>query len=82
MNGMSPMGRGPRGPFYEGIAKLAPYLLAVLFVIVGAALAINFVQDRLHPKIDQERFDPVESFSKINSRGMVNVVMKRSDEQR
>ena len=74
---MGPMRGGPRGPFYEGIAKLAPFLLAVLFVIVGTALVINFIQARLHPQTDQEPFDPVQNFSKINSQGMVNVVMKR-----
>ena len=70
---------GPRGPFYEGIAKLAPFLLAVLFTIVGSALAINFIQARFHPQTNQKRFDPVQNFSKVNSRGMVNMVMKRPE---
>ena len=69
-----------RGPYYEAMQKFAPILAAVLFAVVAAALLINFVQSRRHP--EDRPFDPAKNFSRINSRGMVDVMMKRSDENK
>lgn len=65
------------GPFNDGIARYAPFLFGVLLVIAVAAVVINFIQDRADPRPEGERFDPVRNFSRLNSRGMVDVMMRR-----
>lgn len=70
---------GPRSPYFEGVVKIAPIIALVLFLIVAVALARNFIDNRLHPEEQHQTFDPVKNFSKINSRGMVEVAARRSD---
>ena len=72
MNGM-----GPRGPLNEGMQKFAPILMLIVFGLVLAALVINFVQGRLHPESQSERFDVAQNFPNINSRGMLQVLMRK-----
>ena len=69
--GRNPLGRGP---YYEGVLKLAPIMAAVLFGVVAIALVINFIQGRRDSRAEDRQFDPVKNFSKINSRGMVDVL--------
>ena len=77
---MMPGRGGPGSSYYESVQKFAPILVAVLFIVIAVALARNFIEARLHPEARGRQFDPVKNFSKINSRGMVNVLMKRSDQ--
>ena len=76
--GRNPLGRGP---YYEGVLKLAPIVAAVLFTVVAIALIINFIQGKRHSGVEGRQFDPVKNFSKINSRGMVDVLTKRRTDQ-
>jgi len=76
--GRNPLGRGP---YYEGVLKLAPIVAAVLFAVVAIALAINFIQSRRNPEAENRQFDPVKNFSKINSRGMVDVLTKKRESE-
>jgi hypothetical protein len=77
------IGRGNpgRGPYYEGVLKLAPILAAVLFAVVALALAINFIKSLGDSETKNRPFDPAKHFSKINSRGMVDVLMKKRADQ-
>ena len=77
--GRNPLGRGP---YYEGVLKFAPILAAVFFAVVVLALIINFVQDRRHPATEDRQFDPVQNFSQINSRGMVDMMAKKRADDR
>ena len=76
--GRNPLGRGP---YYEGVLKLAPIVAAVLFAVVGIALLINFIQGRRGSGAEDRQFDPVENFSKINSRGMVDILTKKRESE-
>ena len=75
-------GRMPpgRNAYYEAMQKFAPILGAVLFMVIGLAFLINFIQERRNPQVEGERFDPVKNFSRLSARGMTEAYMKRSDE--
>ena len=68
-----------RGPYFEGVQKLAPIIIFVLFAIIAVALVRNFIDAKVHPKLEDNRPDPVKNFYKLNARGLVNVITKRSD---
>ncbi len=74
--GRNPLGRGP---YYEGVLKLAPIVAAVLFAVVAIALVLNFIQGRRGSGAEDRQFDPVKNFSKINSRGMVDVIARKKN---
>jgi hypothetical protein len=72
---MRPIPPGRSG-YYEAMQKFAPILGGVLFVVIALAIGINFVQERLNPPPAGEKFDAVENFSRLNARGMTNLVMR------
>lgn len=78
---MRPM-PGGRAPMLEAFAKLGPIIAFAVFVVVVAALAVNFIQERLHPEANSRRFDATRNINRISSRGMVDLMFRKTNEER
>lgn len=72
---------GGRSPMFESLAKLGPVILFAILALVVMALAMNFIQARLHPEVNSAHFDPARHVNQINARGMVDVFLKKSSRQ-
>jgi hypothetical protein len=74
---ITPQGPMGRGPYLEGVLKIAPLIAAVLFLVVAAAVVRNFIESPSNPQERSARYDPVDGFGRANARGMAQLIMKK-----